>query len=103
MGGGLEGEGSVQGTGPAQWTFPGGSATGEGDSPIRRSVRRHMMDTEVGAARQRRGRGKRTMKQILGLAAAIGITSLSFLALAIGPAFADGAVEGGRPTVLAAD
>ena len=43
------------------------------------------------------------MKQILGLAAAIGVTSIGFLAMAIGPAFADGGVESTQSVVVAAD
>jgi hypothetical protein len=43
------------------------------------------------------------MKQILGLAAAIGLTSIGFLALAIGPAFADGSAESSQPVAEAGD
>lgn len=43
------------------------------------------------------------MKQILGLAAAIGVTSIGFLAMAIGPAFADASAETVQPAVVAVD
>lgn len=43
------------------------------------------------------------MKQILGLAAAIGVTSVGFLALAIGPAFAEASADAGPAVVVAAE